>query len=120
MERIFRRIVLARWQNILLGFLLSVVSVTSFAVDNQLTKQERLAGWQLLFNGKDLSHWRNFKQESINDKWTVDQGAMQLSAGGGGEKKTTAEATPLRKRAAGLQKVGQIGGEECCLYARAA
>jgi len=31
---------------------------TSFAEDNQLTAKEKQAGWQLLFNGKDLTGWK--------------------------------------------------------------
>lgn len=33
--------------------------------DNKLTKEEHATGWQLLFNGKDMSHWRNFKVMSL-------------------------------------------------------
>jgi hypothetical protein len=43
-------------------FLASVaaLSLTSFSIaeDNQLTSVEKEAGWQLLFNGKDLTGWR--------------------------------------------------------------
>ena len=36
--------------------------------DNQLSKEEQSAGWQLLFDGKDMSHWRNFKSETLSPK----------------------------------------------------
>lgn len=29
-----------------------------FAADNELTPEEKAAGWQLLFNGNDYNHWR--------------------------------------------------------------
>ena len=58
---------------------------TAFAknIDNQLSKEEQSAGWQLLFDGKDMSHWRNFKSETLSPKWTIDNGAMLLTKGGG-------------------------------------
>ncbi|WP_339689462.1 DUF1080 domain-containing protein [uncultured Pseudoalteromonas sp.] len=51
--------------------------------DNQLSKEEQSAGWQLLFDGKDMSHWRNFKSETLSPKWTIDNGTMLLTKGGG-------------------------------------
>ncbi|PCC10532.1 3-keto-disaccharide hydrolase [Pseudoalteromonas sp. JB197] len=58
---------------------------TAFAknIDNQLSKEEQNAGWQLLFNGQDMSHWRNFKSDTLSPKWTIDDGAMLLTKGGG-------------------------------------
>lgn len=53
------------------------------AADNQLTQQEKQAGWQLLFDGKDMSQWRNFKSESLNPAWVIEDGAMTLTKGGG-------------------------------------
>lgn len=60
-------------------------SSTAFAktADNQLSKEEQKAGWQLLFNGQDMSHWRNFKSDTLSSKWTIDDGAMLLTKGGG-------------------------------------
>lgn len=72
--------------------LLSVLSQPAFADDNQLTAQEQADGWQLLFNGKDISQWRTFKQPTVNDKqptvnekWQIEDGAIALTAGGGGD-----------------------------------
>ncbi|NQZ59904.1 MAG: DUF1080 domain-containing protein, partial [Lentisphaeraceae bacterium] len=33
--------------------------------DNTLSAKEKSCGWELLFNGKDISKWRNFKKETI-------------------------------------------------------
>ena len=55
----------------------------ALASDNQLNDAEQKAGWQLLFNGKDMSSWRNFKSQSLSEKWQIKDGAMVLSAGGG-------------------------------------
>ena len=38
---------------------------------NTLTDAEKAAGWKLLFNGKDLSGWHNFKKEGIRPGWQV-------------------------------------------------
>jgi len=61
------------------------IAISSFAQDNTLTAAERAAGWQLLFDGRDMIHWRNFRQQGISDKWIAEDGAMKLSAGGGGD-----------------------------------
>lgn len=65
--------------------LLSVMSVSVFADDNQLTAQEKADGWQLLFDGTDMSQWRSFKQPTVNEKWQIEDGAITLTAGGGGD-----------------------------------
>ena len=65
--------------------LLSVLSQSAFAADNQLTAEEQADGWQLLFNGKDMSQWRTFKQPTVNEKWQIEDGAITLTAGGGGD-----------------------------------
>lgn len=57
----------------------------SYATDNQLTDEEKQGGWQLLFNGKDLSQWRNYKSDSTSPKWQIDQGALFLTGAGGGD-----------------------------------
>ena len=43
-------------------------------VNNQLTQEEKTAGWQLLFNGKNLKGWRNFKNGKGN--WKVNDGIL--------------------------------------------
>lgn len=73
--------------------LISAMSLPAFAADNQLTAQEKAEGWQLLFNGADMSQWRTFKQPTVNEKWQIEDSAIALTAGGGGDlisKKVTA------------------------------
>ena len=38
--------------------LVLLLATFAAAADNQLTDEEKAAGWQLLFNGKDLTGWR--------------------------------------------------------------
>lgn len=52
---------------------------------NRLTKKEKEAGWKLLFNGKKLNKWRNFKKESISDGWQVKDGAFVRASKGAGD-----------------------------------
>ncbi|MCE9612236.1 MAG: DUF1080 domain-containing protein [Chthoniobacter sp.] len=60
-----------------------------FAADaplNELTAAEKTAGWKLLFDGKDASaSWRNYKKETISDKWVVKDGELSLIGKGGGD-----------------------------------
>jgi hypothetical protein len=43
---------------------------------NALTDAEKAAGWKLLFNGKDLDGWHNFKAEGVKPGWQVKDGAL--------------------------------------------
>ncbi len=36
-----------------------------------LTDEEKAAGWKLLFDGKSLEGWHNFKKEDIRPGWQV-------------------------------------------------
>lgn len=47
---------------------------------NQLTPGEIANGYELLFNGKDLTGWRNFKKQTIGTSWIVDKGAIHLNS----------------------------------------
>lgn len=74
----------------LIGFLKASIILISLPIlaveqDNVLTESEKLQGWQLLFNGKDMSQWRNFKKETISNKWQVEQGEMRLTEKGAGD-----------------------------------
>ncbi|MBN7819253.1 DUF1080 domain-containing protein [Bowmanella yangjiangensis] len=55
------------------------------AADNQLSEKEKAEGWELLFDGQDLSQWRNFKRDTLSDKWQAKDGVLQLSGAGGGD-----------------------------------
>lgn len=68
----------------LMAFALTM-SLLANAQENSLSEQQKSEGWQLLFNGKDMSQWRNFKKPDLNDKWVVDNGEMKLTGKGGGD-----------------------------------
>lgn len=43
---------------------------------NQLTSEERTAGWQLLFDGKTIEHWRGYRRDALPKGWQVVDGAI--------------------------------------------
>jgi hypothetical protein len=43
---------------------------------NQLTDQEKQAGWKLLFDGTSLKGWHNFKRETVRPGWQVKDGTL--------------------------------------------
>ncbi|MEX2961337.1 DUF1080 domain-containing protein [Microbulbifer sp. TYP-18] len=55
------------------------------AQDNQLTEKEVEQGWELLFDGRDLGKWRNFKKPGLSKQWQAVDGEMVLTEGGGGD-----------------------------------
>ncbi|KXK40894.1 MAG: DUF1080 domain-containing protein [Saprospiraceae bacterium] len=48
--------------------------------NNTLTPLEKENGWELLFDGKTLNGWRNYKKQTIGKSWIVDKGAIHLNA----------------------------------------
>jgi hypothetical protein len=43
---------------------------------NQLTDAEKNAGWKLLFDGKSMAGWHNFKQKGVREGWQVKDDAV--------------------------------------------
>lgn len=52
---------------------------------NTLTDAEKSAGWKLIFDGKSTDGWRNYKKDTIGDKWKIVNGALTLTEKGGGD-----------------------------------
>ena len=68
-----------------LAIVLGVIVAPLGFTDNSLTVEEVNDGWELLFNGKDMDQWRNFKKPGLSPKWIVENGTMKLSGPGGGD-----------------------------------
>jgi len=51
----------------------------SFA-PNTLNEAEVKAGWELLFDGKNLNNWRNFRKKTIGKSWIVQDASIHLDA----------------------------------------
>jgi hypothetical protein len=43
---------------------------------NQLTDEEKKAGWKLLFDGKSLAGWHSFKRDNVRPGWQVKDGTL--------------------------------------------
>lgn len=65
--------------------LLIAMAAPTFAAPNQLTSEEKREGFKLLFDGKTLKGWRTYKEEKPRDQWKVEDGAITLTSGGGGD-----------------------------------
>ena len=63
--------------------LMSGVALADHHRANQLSEEEKKAGWTLLFDGKSTVNFRNYKKEDVNPKWQVKDGLLTLTAKGG-------------------------------------
>ncbi|MCA9228738.1 MAG: DUF1080 domain-containing protein, partial [Planctomycetales bacterium] len=52
---------------------------------NSLSEAEQAAGWELLFDGKSVDKWRNYKQEDVSGGWAVEDGALVRKDNGAGD-----------------------------------
>jgi hypothetical protein len=51
---------------------------------NQLTAQEKQAGWMLLFDGTSLNGWRGYKKpDASGSRWRVEDGLLTVNPGSG-------------------------------------
>jgi hypothetical protein len=75
-----------------LAFLLASTALLSAAPANQLSEEEKSAGWKLLFDGTTTQGWRTFKQQTFPEKgWQVEDGWLHCLGKGGGDVITDAE-----------------------------
>lgn len=71
---------------LVLALTLASAAVLPGASPNQLTDDEKAAGWQLLFDGQSFQGWRSFKKPSFPSKgWTVEDGWLHCLGQGGGD-----------------------------------
>jgi len=54
-------------------------SDTVGAQQNMLSAKEKQEGWQLLFNGKDLTDWHSYMQKKPGKAWQVQNGMIFLN-----------------------------------------
>ena len=72
--------------------MLAAASLSSAAPVNQLTDDEKAAGWKLLFDGKTTQGWRTFKKQTFPAMgWVVEDGWLHCLGKGGGDIITDAE-----------------------------
>jgi hypothetical protein len=70
-----------------LGLALSLIGAGALAQEpsgsqthNTLTAAEKAAGWKLLFDGRTLGGWREFRKTTIGPGWQVENGVLTLVA----------------------------------------
>lgn len=66
--------------------LLAIVLTTVPAIAqkaNKLSKQEKEAGWELLFNGKNFDGWRQCNGDDMPPNWSIEDNAMKVFLGEG-------------------------------------
>ena len=50
-------------------------TATATPADNQLTEEQKAAGWKLLFNGQNMDGWKTYKDRE-NNSWEIADGAL--------------------------------------------
>ena len=69
-----------------LAFLLAGTALLSAAPANQLTEEEKSAGWTLLFDGTTTNGWHTFKKQTFPEKgWVLEDGWLHGQGKGGGD-----------------------------------
>ena len=63
-----------------LSLILAFSSLNLWAAEalpaNTLTAVEKAAGWQLLFDGRSLNGWHNFKKDGVRPGWQIKDGTL--------------------------------------------
>ena len=52
--------------------------VAQAQTQNALSSQEKKQGWELLFNGKDVSGWHTYGSKGVGTAWKVEGDALKL------------------------------------------
>lgn len=60
-------------------------TATDAGKENSLTAAEKEAGWQLLFDGTSMEHFRGFRKDAVPEGWKVEDGAITLAGKGAGD-----------------------------------
>ncbi len=53
-----------------------LAAASARAADNVLTAAQESEGWKLLFDGKSLNGWHNYKSETVQPGWKVVEGTL--------------------------------------------
>lgn len=72
--------------NYFFAFLLALVVIATPGFGqkmNKLSKAEKKAGWELLFNGKNFKGWRQHNGDSMPANWAIEDNTMKVFLGEG-------------------------------------
>jgi hypothetical protein len=64
------------WKANLLTRVAALGGAPETSKNNVLTEAQSKEGWKLLFNGKDLSGWHNFRTNTVRGGWRVKDGML--------------------------------------------
>lgn len=65
---------------IIIGIVICLLPVISFCqIPNTLSAKEKAEGWQLLFDGKNLTGWHSYLEEKPGKAWQVHNGTIMLN-----------------------------------------
>lgn len=60
------------------------LALSATSAPNELTADEKTAGWKLLFDGKSTTSWKSFNKDNFPASgWTVEDGALHCTSSGG-------------------------------------
>jgi len=80
-----KRCSLPGWRGAI-ALLLATAGLLSGAAANQLSDEEKAAGWNLLFDGQTTTGWRSFKRQTFPaEGWIVQDGWLHCLGKGGGD-----------------------------------
>jgi len=69
-------------KNIILSLALIAITLNTLPVAgqkvNNLSSEEKKAGWMLLFNGKDFTGWRQCNGTGMPKNWIIEENAMKV------------------------------------------
>ena len=60
-------------------FVVTLVPAAALAAPNELTAEEAKAGYESLFDGESLEHWRGFKLDQVPAGWAVADGVIHFA-----------------------------------------
>lgn len=55
------------------------------AANNTLAEQEKIKGWNLLFDGENTTGWHGYNMQGIPDCWIIEDEAFTMTTEGGAE-----------------------------------
>ncbi|WP_339722496.1 family 16 glycoside hydrolase [uncultured Paraglaciecola sp.] len=92
--------------------------------NNTLTENEKAAGWELLFDGNTLGHFRNYNSEAIGSRWRVEDGTLHFGGKAADETSWQAKeggdivitSKPLENYELNLEWKIQHGGNSGIIY----
>ena len=64
------------------NFIVTTLALMAIITVNTVNAQDN---WQVLFDGTDLSQWRNYQQNQVSDGWAIKNGELTLVKKGAGD-----------------------------------